>query len=259
LNRDSVKVAALQIDCAGSLQELEKRAVRMIRKAAELGATIACLPEHWIPSPMGGAAQVLRTFQRAAKEFQIYVISGAEFAKSKDSTMVESFLVGPRGLVGVQQKVHLFGRERKRAKPGNRYSVFKAYGVTFGVAICHDLVYPEVARILALKGAEIIFSPAKINRIGLYPWHVYVRARALENRVPVVSPNFLRPPRFPGGSLIVGVQDVGGGVVYPKVLAEASASSKLLTADLDLKTARRLRRQRLQARMVGTYLPLLQA
>lgn len=231
----------------------------MLRRAAELGATIACLPEHWIPNPIAGAAQVLRAFQRAAREFQIYVISGAEFTKSKDSTRVESFLIGPQGPVGSQLKVHLFGRERRRAKPGNRYSVFRISGVTAGVAICHDLVYPEVARILALNGAEIIFSPAKISRIGLYPWHVYVKARSLENRLPVVSPNFLRTPRFPGGSLIVGVQDVGDGVVYPKVLAVAGASSRLLVADLDLKNARRLRRQRLQARMVGTYLPLLHA
>lgn len=245
------------MDCSGSLQDIEARAVSMIRRAARMGAEIACLPEHWAPETVE-RVDAFPALRRVAKELQIYVVSGGDFIIDDGSTHVESFLFGPGGLVGSQRKVHLFRREKRRAVPGDVYSIFKVKGARVGIAICHDLVYPEVVRILALKGAEVIFSPARIGTTGIPPWHLYVKARALENRIPVVSPNFLSA-RSPGGSIIVGVEDTGKGIVYPKVLAWAGSAPKLLVADLKLEAARKLRKQRLRARRVETYSPLLQA
>lgn len=259
MSRSPFRVAAVQMDCSGSLQEIEERAFRMVRRAAGLDARIVCLPEHWVPGGIKDRTNFLGPLLKAAKESQVYVVSGGDFLRKDGSTFVESFLLGPRGLVGSQRKVHLFGRENDNAKPGSRYSVLETDGVKVGIAICHDLVYPEVARIFALSGAEVIFSPAKIGVTGLGPWHLYVNARALENRIPVVSPNFLAPPKFAGGSVIVGVEDVGGGIVLPKVLARGGSLPRLLVADLDLKETGKLRRKRLGARRVETYAPLMSA
>lgn len=255
----SLRVAAVQMDCRGSAKEIEERAVRMIRRAAKLGAAVACLPEHWVPGGIPDRGRFLGTFGRVAKESGIAVIPGAEFVKEDGITSVESFLLKPDGSVGSQRKVHLFDREKKRASPGNRYSIFRVDGAKIGIAICHDLVYPEVARIFALQGAEVIFAPAKIRRGGLSPWHIYVRARALENRIPVVSPNVLGEPGFSGGSVIVGLEEGEGGIVYPLTLATAGNAPKVLVADLNLGAASKLRKQRLGARRVETFAPILQS
>jgi predicted amidohydrolase len=246
------------MDCAGRPEEIERRALLMIRRAAGLRADVACLPEHWVPGGIRDRARFLDAFGKAARELGIFVVPGAEFVRGDGSTVVESFLLGPDGFVGSQKKVHLFGRERRKARPGNGYSVFGLKGAKVGIAICHDLVYPEVARIFALKGADVILSPAKIGRLGLRPWHLYVDVRSLENRIPIVSPNVLELPRFPGGSVIVGIQDAGEGVVYPRTLARAGAAPRLLIADLDLSEARKARRARLRARRVETFSPILQ-
>ncbi|MDG6961405.1 MAG: carbon-nitrogen hydrolase family protein [Nitrososphaerota archaeon] len=251
MNSGSLRVAAVQMECSGSLGEIEDRALKMIRKAARLGADIACLPEHWSPEVIENPAEFLSLFEEAARDSKIHLISGGDFIREGGSTYVESFFIGPNGLLGTQRKVHLFGREKRKAKPGSEYPIFRAAGSKVGIAICHDIVYPEVARILALKGAEVIFSPARIGGSGLYPWRLYILARALENRIPIVSPNFLS--RSQGGSVIVGIEDVGDGIVYPKVLARAGSHPRLLVADLDLKSARKLRARRLKARRVETF------
>lgn len=258
MRADSLRVAAVQMDCSGTAQEIEAKALRMIRRAAKLGVKIACLPEHWVPTGIENPTEFFRPFERAAKEFKMYLISGGDFVKEGGSTFVESFLFGPGGVVGSQRKVHLFRREKRKAVAGDCYPVFSAMGTKIGIAICHDLVYPEVVRIFALEGAEVVFSPARIGKKGLYPWYLYVNARSLENRISIVSPNFLSPSS-PGGSVIVGVEDIGDGVVYPKVLAKGRAKPKLLVADLDLESTRRLRRQRLRARRVETFSPLLKS
>jgi omega-amidase len=258
LSAGSLRVAAVQMECSGSMVEIEERALKMIRRAARLGAKFACLPEHWVPEVVEEPAELFKPFEEEARRSKIHVISGGDFVREGDSTFVESFLFGPEGLVGSQRKVHLFRRERRRAIPGNQYQIFKAGGVKVGIAICHDIVYPEVPRILALKGAEVIFSPARIGKTGLYPWDLYLKARALENRIPLVSPNFLSGSS-PGGSELVGVEDIGDGVVYPRVLKRAGSSPRLLVADLDLSAAMKLRHQRLRARKVETFSALLSA
>jgi predicted amidohydrolase len=255
----SCLVASVQLDCTGSKREIEERVRRMVKEAAGKGARIICLPEHWIPGRRANLEDELPFFAEIARETRTYVISGADYStKGRTTATVESVILGPEGEVGRQQKVHLFANEKKRATPGDAYSIFELDGVKVGITICHDLVYPEVARILALKGAEIIFAPAKISAAGLEPWQLYVKARALENRIPIVSPNFLRPPKFPGVSLIVGFSvKPDEGVVYARVLASADSEPKVLVVDLDLKLMKRYSRERLQARRPETYSDLL--
>ena len=232
----------------------------MINEAAGEGARMICLPEHWIPGSRANLEEELPLLAEIARETGTYVISGADYSSRGRTTTVEGVIFGPRGEVGRQQKVHLFAGEKNRATPGDAYSTFELDGVQVGLVICHDLVYPEVTRILTLKGAEIIFAPAKIGAAGLEPWELYVKARALENRVPIVSHNFLGPPKYPGASLIVGLSvEPGEGVVYARVLARAGSEPKVLIADLDLRLIERYRRERIRARRPETYSELLKS
>jgi len=209
------------------------------------------------------SAQLTRVnaFEDLARKTSTYIIPGADFVRRKDSVTVESVVIDPTGKeIGRQQKVHLFRREKEVAVPGRGYSVFDVEGVKIGIAICHDLVYPEVARILALKGVEVIFVPARIDVRGLAPWELYVRARALENRVPVVSANFLKPSKYPGFSIIVRLRlsKEGGGIVYPEITQKGGTRQTVLIADLDLEEIGPQKMERLRARRPDTYSELLQ-
>ena len=225
----------------------------MVGEAARKKAQIACLPEHWIPGRRPNIEDEVGLFAEVAREAGINVVLGADFGLRSDIVTVESVVIGPKGVIGRQRKTHLFGRERRLAAPGNDYTIFDVGGLKVGIAICHDLVYPEVARILTLKGAEMIFAPAKIVAAGLEPWELYVKARALENRVPVVSPNCVDPPRFRGQSLVVGVSASEEGIVYPRPVTKAGLEPAVLLADLNLSGMKSFRQRRLEARRTETY------
>ncbi|MEM3638151.1 MAG: carbon-nitrogen hydrolase family protein [Conexivisphaerales archaeon] len=248
-----VKVAAIQLDCSGSLKEVKKKVSLFVKEAAARNARIACLPEHWLPGRNPDLAMMMSFLQRVAKSNKVNLITGADFLRDDKRITVQSVVISSDGqILGRQKKLHLFGREKSVAEAGDRYEIFDIDRVKVGIAICHDIVYPEVARILALRGAEIIFSPAKILYRGLEPWHLYVKARALENRVPVVSPNCCGTSQFRGGSLVVGLK-VDDEIVYPEVLAEAEDEEGVIVVDVDTESARPYRMERLAARRVDTY------
>jgi len=140
--------------------------------------------------------------------------------------------------VACYRKVHLFGFERELFEPGDRpFSVHEHAGLRVGTMICFDWMFPEAARTLALRGADVIAHPSNLVLPGLCQRAMVVRA--LENRVYTVTANRSgsehRPPRpalrFTGGSRIV---DPRGDVV-----ADAPAEGvTLLGADAQTVFAR---------------------
>lgn len=252
-----MKFAALQLDISGEKEQVEERAARLVREAKKRCAMIACLPEHWIPGESPDLNDSLPMLIDEAKRNCIWLIAGADFAGIGKDRTVDSVVISPEGKeVGRQRKIHLFGREKKYAKAGDGYAIFEAEGVKFGIAICHDLVYPEVARIFALKGAEVIFSPARIVKEGIRPWHLYVQARALENRLPVISPNCTGLERFTGGSIIADLRIGKENIVHVKKISMGKEDGVLLH-DADTKELKEAREERLLNRRVETYKDIL--
>jgi predicted amidohydrolase len=85
------------------------------------------------------------------------------FAERGDQIYNSAALVGPSGLLGVYRKVHLFDRENLFFKPGNLgFPVFELPFGRVGLMICFDWMYPEAARSLALKGAQLIAHPSNL-------------------------------------------------------------------------------------------------
>jgi predicted amidohydrolase len=113
-------------------------------------------------------------------------------------------------------------------------------GARLGLAICYDLRFPELFRLLALQGAEIIAMPAAFTQFtGKDHWEVLLRARAIENQVFVVAP--AEWGKHPGGSVTWGrsmVIDPWG-----TVLATAPDGAGLVVAECDLNTLERIRRE----------------
>jgi len=249
-----VRLAALQLNCSMGKNVVRERISEMVKEAKRKDAAIICLPEHWIPGRKPDMKIMVSFLKTLAKENRINIIAGADFYSEGKRTTVQSIVISKNGkILGMQSKVHLFGREKLLAEPGNLYNLFDVEGIKTGIIICHDLVYPEVARIYAIKGAELIFSPAKITYDGIEPWHLYIKTRALENRIPIVSPNCCGSRFFRGGSLIVGLRSNKKGIVYPEILAEAAEEECVLVADIDIESIKKYREERLAARRVDTY------
>lgn len=136
------------------------------------------------PVPFGPSIQA---FLKLAREKGTYIIAG--FAEEDRGNFYNSaILVGPKGVLARYRKVHLFFHEKHWFTPGNHpFTVVKVSKIPVGILICYDHMFPEAARILALKGALIIAHPANFVIPGL--GQLTMRVRALENRVFTITAN----------------------------------------------------------------------
>lgn len=247
-----IKVAAVQPDSRNTFENLIGRTKLLVNFALSKEADIVCLPEHWLPDLEHDMNEIIFELKKVLNNSESLVISGAGFTKDGQVLRVGAFVLDKQGILGVQYKTHLFGMEKEIAVPGNEYNLFEFKNVKFGVAICHDLVYPEVARTYALMGADILFVPSRIKRQGIAPWEIYTHARALENRLPLVVPNTFLGLDFPGKSSIIdlAVQD---DIVYPRVVARAGNREDVIMAEIDVEKMKDFRLQRLKSRRPSTY------
>lgn len=194
----------------------------------------------------GFTFQAIETF---AKSKTAYVVYG--FAEKHECIYNSAALVGPEGLVGLYRKVHLFDREMTLFTPGNvGFPVFDLPFGRIGIMICFDWIYPESARTLALRGAELIAHPA--NLVLPHCPDAMV-TRCLENRVFAATANRVgRENRggnelhyigkseivSPRGEILMRLGDDEAGVAAAEVDL-ALAKSKRVNAHNDLLMQRR--------------------
>lgn len=200
------RVALLQLKPGNSLEENQEIGMSACRKARDMGADLALFPEMWsngyqIPEnidtlksmAVSKNSSFVQAFRKSAKELHMAI----------GITFLESFEPLPRNTICVfdrlgrevlhYAKVHTcdFGDEC-RLTPGNDFYVADLETETdmikIGSMICYDREFPESARILMLKGAEIILvpnaCPMEINRLA------QLRARAFENMVGIATVNY---------------------------------------------------------------------
>jgi len=256
----STRVAAVQFGLGKqNYNQAVESAETLVKAAANQGAKIVCFPEHWLLEFREHGHRAIERLSKAARDSSIFVITGANYMPNAIPTSpelrVRSLVIDSKGKVlGQQDKVHLYKSEKKVATPGNQYEVIQSPYGRIGILICYDCMFPEAARTLALKGADLIFAPSRIGYLALNPWILYLRTRALENRVPIIAPNVFRPPRYVGGSVIVGLtEESDSKVVVGKVQASAGSGEKVIVADVGIERARELRRDRFLDRRPTAY------
>ncbi|MEM3004444.1 MAG: carbon-nitrogen hydrolase family protein [Candidatus Bathyarchaeia archaeon] len=253
---NQLKVAAVQIGPGQSGEDQLEDAVKgLVERAAAAGADFLCFPEHWPREETENSVpKIIELMRELARRYGVTIIPGGFFEELQNGTYVTAPVVDPQGrILGRQKKIHLFGFEKSKAKPGFDIEVFSVQHVNFGVMICYDAAFPEVARVLALKGAEIVFVPSRISAAGIQPWHLYLSARCLENRLPMVAPNVVQPPRYVGYSIILDLKiEPESSVIYPDSLV-GGESPDVFVSDVDLQSARKLRISRLRERRPETY------
>ena len=147
-----------------------------------------------------------------------------------------ALLLGPEGLLHVYRKLHLFGREKACFDPGDLpLQVHSVRGIRVGMMVCFDWAFPEVARTLALQGADVICHPA--NLVLTYCQQTML-ARCIENGVYAVTANRYGSETRPHGTLAFTGQSQ---IVAPKgklIYRSAAEGDDLHLAEIDVALAR---------------------
>ena len=225
-------------------------ALDLIDRAAATGARLVALPEVWpylgpddvsrdqaetIPGPISEA------LAQRARRHGIYIHGGSIYEKRPgDPGMYNTTVViDPTGeIIAHYSKIHMFDvvldgiaeyQESATVTPGNETTITEIDGIPVGLTICYDLRFPELFRILALKGAQAIVLPAAFTLMtGKDHWETLIRARAIENELYVIAPaqwGTHRPGKWcygrsmvvdPWGTVVTTAPD-GVGIAYATV------------------------------------------
>ncbi len=178
-----------------------------------------------------------------ARELGIDLVAGsiAESREGRDKLANTSVHFGPDGEArAVYRKIHMFDvdvggveyREWATEEPGDEVVMSELRdGVGLGMTVCYDLRFPELYRILAVRGARVIALPAAFTKpTGEAHWEVLVRARAIENQAFVVAADQV-------GTHTPDKESFGGSMIvdpWGEVLARAPDEECFVAADLDL-------------------------
>jgi N-carbamoylputrescine amidase len=235
-----------------------------IKKAADAGARLVQFPElslsgyttELFVKKIGMTLDSRRVLSliREAKKHDIYVAFGMPL-RLRGKLYISHVLVGPKGLVGHYEKVHLAGPvdgEGKVFSPGKQFRVFDVDGITVGINICYDGRHPGSSLSVAHLGAEVILHPHGnlVGGLGIDPidWtgnkQVYLGARSIDTCTYTVVNNSIGNLRDRGGQVR---KFSGGAVVFGldgECVARSSSSQRrphMIIADLDMEGLRRRR------------------
>jgi deaminated glutathione amidase len=250
----SFKIALAQVSASEDKRENLKRGVELISTAAEKGASLLVLPELFmayvpletLPVEMVQVAEevdgeFVGTLAAAAKKRRMHVVVGIlEKSKKKDKVHNTVVMVGPDGkVVSTHRKLQLFDsfgyKESSLFEPASDIEgAFKTGLARVGMMTCYELRFPEMARVLALQGAELIVVPTAwvAGRMKEDHLRVFARARALENTV-FVAVASQTGRVFTGRSVVVDPFGVP--------LCDGGEEESLITAEVDLDRIRRVR------------------
>ena len=218
-----VNVALAQINCrVGDKKHNINRMKKNIKKAKEKGATLVIFPElsltgylnrdrayelaECIPGP------AIYSLEEIAKKENIYMVVGMPEQSEKAHAVLfnTAVFLGPGGMIGKYRKMqlptHSVFEEKRYFRLGYDTPVFETEIGKIGLTICYDLFFPEIPRLLRLKGAQLIIcisaSPAVRSRF----FEVFTASRALENTVFLAYVNLVGVEnglQFWGGSRII--------------------------------------------------------
>lgn len=236
-----VKLGLIQTASQSTNQKGITQVGKILRKLGKENTEIVCLPEQWLKNnEINDFELEFSEFKKIAKEFSMTIIPGAFYEISKNKTQIIAPIIGPNGeFLGRQEKIHPFDYERDNVTPGKEVKIFNT-ACKFGVIICYDMVFPKVANTLVKKGAQVLFSPSRIVRRGIEPWQMYVKVRALENRIPILAAN-VENRRYGGNSLIIDLTE-NNKVVTTQVMKLNGECGK--SKEFDLKKYEKSRKMR---------------
>ena len=246
-----MRAAAVQLNSNEDKERNLAAADRLTREAAADGADLVVLPEkfnvlgtheHYREGAETLDGRSIGWARETARELGIDLVAGSivERREGRDKLSNTSVHVGPDGEIrAVYRKIHMFDvvvggveyRESESEEPGAEIEVSQlADGTELGLTVCYDLRFPELYRILAVRGAKVITIPAAFTKVtGQAHWEILIRARAIENQAFVVAADQV-------GLHPEDKESFGGSTIadpWGEVLAKAPDEECFVAADLD--------------------------
>ncbi|MEL7648993.1 MAG: carbon-nitrogen hydrolase family protein [Sedimentibacter sp.] len=256
--------ALLQTSVYDNKEKNVKNAVGLIEKVAAEGADIAVFPEMFccpydnsffrkFAEEEGGF--IYTEMKNAAKKFGIYVVAGTMPELFEGRVYNTAYVFDREGRQNARhRKMHLFDidvkggqyfKESDTFTPGKDVTVFDTQFCRMGIAVCYDIRFPELSRLMAKDGAEVIIVPGAFNMTtGPAHWELHFRARALDNQVYAIG---VAPAR----DMEASYHSYGNSIVaspWGSVACRLDEKEGYILQEIDLDYVKKIR----------TELPLLQ-
>jgi predicted amidohydrolase len=257
---DRLRVACVQISSSGSKADNLERMEALVARAASTGADLVLLPEKWnglgsheilheVAEPLDGG-ETVEAMSGWARTHGITLVGGSIAERREGREKLSNTCVvfdGGGEPIAVYRKIHMFDvevgghvyRESDAEEPGDGPVVCTAEGWALGLTVCYDVRFPELYRILAVEGAELVTVPAAFTLYtGKDHWELLLRARAVENQCYVAAAN-------QWGVHAEGKASYGRTMIidpWGVVLAQAPDEDGVVSAELDRAHLERVRR-----------------
>ena len=256
MNLSKYRVAAVQMDAVpGAIEQNRDHAAQLATEAIARGARLIVLPEltdidmvenareQATPAPGPFTAP----FESLAQRHGVHIVVGMA-RRDGDSLYNSAVFVGPGGIIGIYDKVHVWAGDWDVAKgdwaedvrriephnylPGNEFRAFSIDGISVGALICYDGMFPESWLSVRLLGADLVVWPTNRGNYG----DVDVPALARYFQLNIMAVNRFGQSSYwcQGDSQVVDAKGT--------VLAHAYNGEAVLIADLDVEESRRWRR-----------------
>ncbi|HCX61769.1 MAG TPA: carbon-nitrogen hydrolase [Clostridiales bacterium] len=253
------KAALLQTKVYDNKEENVANAVRLIEKVSKEGADFAVFPEMFCcpydnslfkayGENEGGLAYTALT--KAAKNYGMYVVAGTIPELEEDKVYNTSYVFDRKGnQIAKHRKMHLFDidieggqyfKESDTLTPGRDVTLFDTEFCRIGLAICYDIRFPELSRLMAAEGAEVIIYPGAFNMTtGPAHWELSFRARALDNQVYTIGVS-------PARDLEATYHSYGNSIVaspWGNVLSRMDEKEGYIIQEIDLDYVKKIRNE----------------
>lgn len=254
-----IKIACIQPEVLNTIKSCYSEIERLLKLLVEeeTNCDLICFPERCFPlykdmksNFQQERGEIYNFLKNLSIDYNIAIVSGAIWEKRKNSKMpkITSYYFNDFGdEIGRQDKIHLYSYERELFESSNEINIFPLKNYHFAILICFDMAFFETPRIAVNNGANLLISPTQIRLEGMENWNIYLKARALENRIPIIGCNtfgeiFNR--KFIGESKIISfIKDF----ISPsklKIIEGPSYSSGFISDEIDLDFPNKLRRIR---------------
>lgn len=267
-----MKIAGIQFSCSEEKEKNTEKALRLLSVAVERGAKIVCFQElfnlFWFPREKDESffeladskeSELFKAFFESARRNEVVIL--LPFFERDGNRFFNSCMVidADGEIKGIYRKIHLarvpFYEEEFYFQRGKEIPVFETRYGRIGIQISWDNLFPEVSRILALKGAEIVFSPTSCSFNTYNLWQTVISANAIVNGLFIMRVNRVGREKLqdfygmsfcvnPEGEIISGPTGLGEGI---------------LISEIDLDSQREFRRRWpiLDSRVPGLYRELI--
>ncbi|MEM1956963.1 MAG: nitrilase-related carbon-nitrogen hydrolase [Archaeoglobaceae archaeon] len=241
MSTSKIRVALAQQRISADRDVNLMKGLSLVKRALQVKANLVILPELFTTGFYENNLQAVKSLDeelelllKLSKEKDIVIVAGV--AEKSDKLYNSAVIVHRGEIIGVYRKNLLFPltKEKEIFAKGNTLEVFETPVGKIGILICYEVRFPQLARKLVKKGADMIAIPAEFPKQRIEHWKTLLKARAIENQIFVAGVNCVEGDLDYGGcSMLVDPEG--------KVLAEGGIYQEILMADIDLADVQRTR------------------